>query len=83
MDTVNYIQTFLSFVFVISLIGLVGFIARKILQKNSFYQNNNHFHLKHTCNIDGKRKIVVVDDKQYSYTVLLGQTETLVNKVKR
>jgi hypothetical protein len=71
------ISALLALLLTIILIVIVSAIAKSfIFKKNG--ENSPHFKIKKTLYLDSKRRIVIVQDKNIDYVILLGPNNDIL-----
>ena len=81
MDAIDPIRTLLAFVFVLGLIGLCAFLAKRFLARTGFVPvptNGARIKLLEVKMLDTKRKVVLlkIDDKEHA--ILLSHDRELL-----
>ena len=79
MEAISYTQIALSFVFILSLIGLIAFVLKKINNSSFFRPKGKHIVLEEVFYMDSKHKVVSIRKKNKVYTMLVGQSSVLMD----
>lgn len=80
METIDIFRFVASFLFVIGLIVLCAWMAKRwnLFSQSAFGAQNRRLGLIETLHVDGKRKLVIVKRDDVEHALLLGPTGDLV-----
>lgn len=80
MDYSQYFRAILSLTFVLGLIGLVSFLAKKFLLERQMSIGNKlkRLSIEEVRPIDAKRRLVIIKRDNVEHLVLLGQGSDLL-----
>ena len=80
METIDVFRFVASFLFVIGLIVLCAWMAKRwnLFSQSAFGTPNRRLGLVETLHVDGKRKLVIVKRDDVEHALLLGPTGDLV-----
>jgi len=80
METIDVFRFVASFLFVIGLIVLCAWMAKRwnLFSQSAFGAPNRRLGLVETLHVDGKRKLVIVKRDDVEHALLLGPTGDLV-----
>jgi flagellar biogenesis protein FliO len=80
MDSIEASKAFFALLFVLLLVLLVGFLFKKFSYNYFAKFTKGNFKLGSVIPLDTKRRIVSIEFENIKYTMLLGQTDILLDK---
>ncbi len=85
MDNIDYTRFIAGFVFVLALIGAIGWLVKRLQQNNKFMQKNTlkkRVQIGDRIPIDAKRQLMLIKWDDDEYLIMLGQNEVVLGSKK-
>lgn len=85
MDNIDYTRFIAGFVFVLALIGAIGWLVKRLQQNNKFMQKNTlkkRVQIGDRIAIDAKRQLMLIKWDDDEYLIMLGQNEVVLGSKK-